>query len=186
MSILATLGVKPTKGKSSPAITANEGLSEAAEFIASKERLDAAEADAEVRKGPLYDIARRLYLASNAGRPIPVDAVEFPTPAGTVRASILNAYAAPIPAIALLPTAMVRERFTIKLDGDTIPAETAGAFVADLQALAAKYGVPLSAKGGLYPVPTFNTRRHVELSPEVNASLEAAGLGTRITLRVSR
>lgn len=186
MSILNLL--KPTApgaSKKSPAIAATIGLSEAEDFIVAKARLDAADANAEVIKSLVYDFAQQIYLKTNDGRPVPDDAVEFRTPAGTVRASFSSAWKAAPSGIATLPSALIRERFTIQIDGDGMSPAQAGAFVPELLALASKHGVKVDAKGGLYPVPDFNARRFTEMSPELNSEAEAAGLGTKITLRVS-
>jgi len=184
MSILNLL--KPTgSSKKTPAIASTIGLPEAEAFIAAKAALDAAEANAEVLKSSVYDIARGVYLTANAGRPVPDDAVEFRTLAGVVRASFSSAWKAAPSGVATLPPALIRERFTIQIDGDGMSPAQAQAFVPALLALAQAHGVKVDAKGGLYPVPDFNTRRFVELSPEANAAAEAAGLGTKITLRVS-
>ena len=186
MSILNLL--KPTApgaSKKSPAIAATIGLPEAEAFIVAKAQLDAADANADVIKSLVYDFAQQIYLKSNAGRPVPDDAVEFRTPAGTVRASFSSAWKATPSGIATLPSSLVRERFTIQIDGDGMSPAQASAFVPELLALAAKHGVKVDAKGGLYPVPDFNSRRFTELSPEANVAAEEAGLGTKITLRVS-
>ncbi len=185
-SILGQLNIKPAKGKSPPAVTSTEGIEHATAFIAAKDSLDSAEASAEVYKAEVYAAARRVYLAANIGKPVPVDAVEFPTPVGTVRASFGTVWKAAPAAVALLPTSLVRERFVISIDGDAMSPAQANAFVPALLSLAREHGVTVEAKGGVYPVPEFNARRFTEVTPEVNAAVEAAGLGTRITLRVSR
>ena len=110
MSILNLL--KPTgSSKKTPAIASTIGLPEAEAFIAAKAALDAAEANAEVLKSSVYDIARGVYLASNAGRPVPDDAVEFRTPAGTVRASFSSAWKAAPSGVATLPPARSRAAY---------------------------------------------------------------------------
>jgi hypothetical protein len=88
--------------------------------------------------------------------------------------------------LATLPRELVRERFDIKIDGDSMDAAQAEPFLLELQALAAKYKVELKSDVGLYPVPDFNVRRFTVLTPEQNLVAEAAGLGTKITLRVSK
>lgn len=185
MSILNLL--KPTAtSKKSPAIRTDTGIAEAIAFIEAKRQLDAADANAEVLKSAVYDLARGVYLTANAGRPVPDDAVEFPTPIGTVRASFSAAWKASPACIAALPSGLVRERFTIQIDGDGMSEAQATAFVPALLALAAQHGVKVESKGALYPVPDFNVRRFTVLTPEQNLAAEAAGLGTKITLRVSK
>lgn len=187
MSILSILNAKPAGGKGkSPAISATVGTDVAEKYIAAKKDLDAAEANAEVLKAEIYPAARRAYLDGNRGRSVPDDAVEWRTPSGVLRASFGALWTAKPEAIGALPQAVVRERFTIAIDGDEMSPATAAAFVPALLQLAATYGVKVEAKGGLYPVPEFNARRHSLLSPEENLRIEELGLGTRITLRVGR
>lgn len=168
----------------SSVIVASDDLRQAASFIEAKRDYDAAKANVEVLKTPIYDAARNLYLHANAGRPVPDSAVLFPTPVGTIRASFCKSWEAKKDAIKLLPPELVRQAFEIKIDGDDLAPAVAMPFIVELQALAKKYGAKLKVTKGLYPVPDFNTRRFVELSPEANAAAEAAGLGTKITLRV--
>ena len=187
MSILNLLNAKPAGGKGkSPAIPATVGNDAAEKYIAAKKDLDAAEANVEVIKAEIYPAARRAYLEGNRGRSVPDDAVEWSTPSGRLRASFGTIWEAKPEAIGALPQAVVRERFTIAIKGDEMSPATAAAFVPALLALAAAHGVKVEAKGGLYPVPEFNARRHSLLSPEENLRVEELGLGTRITLRISR
>lgn len=172
-------------GEESSAIIATEGLDEASRFIVAKTAFDAAKANSEVLKDPVYDTARRLFLSANAGRPVPDSAVLFPTPVGTVRASFCKSWEASKESLKLLPPALVRPAFDIKIDGDDLAPAVAAPFVVELQALAKKYGAKLKISKGMYPVPDFNARRFTEMTPELNSAAEAAGLGTKITLRVS-
>lgn len=187
MSILSILNAKPAGGKGkSPAIPTAIAIDTAEKYISAKKDLDAAEANVEVLKAKIYPAARRAYLEGNRGRSVPDDAVEWQTPSGRLRASFGTIWDAKPEAIGALPQAVVRERFTIAIKGDKMSPATAAAFVPALLALAAAHGVKVEAKGDLYPVPEFNSRRHSLLSPEENLRIEELGLGTRITLRISR
>jgi hypothetical protein len=181
MSVLKQFAVKPAR-KEAPAIVTPEAGDLARQYVAAKDRLDAAKAETEVLKTSLDAVARRIYLAENAGRPVPVAVVEFPADGTRLRASFGTSYKAAPAAVAQLPASLVRERFTLAIDGDSLSPQQIAAFIPALCALAQTHGVAVEAKGGAYPSQDFHVRRHLELSPAQNEALEALGLGTRITL----
>ncbi len=66
------------------------------------------------------------------------------------------------------------QSFTIKIDGNLIPASAAAPLVEELQSLFARHNAldALSVTDGLQPVPDFHARRHSALTPEINLRLE--------------
>ncbi len=192
LSAFKAAGVSAKTAREGDVIICNEpeAVVKAAEFAGAYDKAKAAEANTEVFKAEVYSHVRQFYFDVNAGRPAPWDGVRFPIPGGrNVLASIGTQFSAKIPegVLAMIPKPLLRERVTIKIDGDKVPAKGGDAFVAELLALGKRFGVPVElTAGALVPVEDFNVRRHVELTPADNLALEAAGLGTRITLRVSR
>jgi len=182
MSILGTLPIKPTKGTEHLTLNAP---AEAEAWVRAKHAAQAADAQLDIAAAGLETPARALFFAANAGRAKPVGSIEAAGTSGRVLISYANAYAAK-GGVTLLPADLIRERFTLRINGDAIPADKAPGFVNDLLALAARHGVPdaITATGGLAPVPTFGELRHVRLTPAQNLAAEAAGLGTRVSFRL--
>lgn len=67
-----------------------------------------------------------------------------------------------------------RQAFELKIDGDKIPAESAGALIDAIQTLFAEYNASeaLTAKEVIKPTPDFHTARHTALSVEENLAVE--------------
>jgi hypothetical protein len=66
-----------------------------------------------------------------------------------------------------------RQAFTLEIDGDKLPTESAQELLNQLQQLFAQYHAAdaLKVKEGIKPVPDFHTLRHSALSPEQNLAL---------------
>ena len=186
MSILSKLPIAPSKGRgevltlSDPTVAAL-----AAEWISAKRDLQSAETGVDITAAAVIPHARAEWFRGNVGRARPVGSVEIPSVAGTLLASFASVWS-PKGGMDLIPAHLRRERFSIRINGDAIPDAVQGGFVADLLALAERHGIPdaITATGGIAPVPQFNELRHRELTVAQNEAAEAAGLGTRVTLRI--
>jgi hypothetical protein len=69
-----------------------------------------------------------------------------------------------------------RQRFELKIDGDKIPAESAGALIDAIQTLFAEYNASdaLTATEIIKPTPDFHIARHTALSVDENLAVEMA------------
>jgi hypothetical protein len=69
-----------------------------------------------------------------------------------------------------------RQRFELKIDGDKIPAEHAGALIDAIQTLFAEYNASdaLTANEIIKPTPDFHIARHTALSVDENLAVEMA------------
>jgi hypothetical protein len=185
MSILKTLNAKPAASKAAGKMTLEtlEAAAAAGEWLAAKAVTVEAEARLEVAETALKPIATRAWFEGNAGKAKPESSILIPSNNGTAMVTFAATWTAR-GGLDLLPAELVREKWAIKIDGDKIPAAVAEAFASELMALAAKHGVSeaVTAKGGPAPVSHFGEVRHT-LPVETNLAAEAAGLGTRITIR---
>jgi hypothetical protein len=71
--------------------------------------------------------------------------------------------------------ACFRQKFTLEIDGDKLPAAETPDLLEQLQALFAQFNASdaLSVKGGFTPNDDFHVRRHTILTPEQNLALQA-------------
>ena len=185
MSILSKLPITPAKSRDVIVLNSTPATEAAAAWIASKHDEQSATAGLEMCAAAVIPLARAEYFRANVGRPKPCGSVEIVSPAGTVLASFASVWTAK-GGVDLLPPELRRERFSLRINGDAIPDGVQAVFVDRLLALARDLGCPdaVTATGGMAPVPTFNEVRHRLLSPAQNEAVEAAGLGTRVTLRI--
>jgi len=185
MSILSKLNVTPARSRDVLTLGDPAAVEAAVTWISAKHAAQSAESSLDISAAALTPLVRAEYFRANVGRAKPCGSVEVPAHNGTVLASFASVWSAK-GGVGLLPADLVRERFTIRIDGDALPAAVAGRFVDGLLKLAAACGCPeaVKATGGLAPVPTFNEVRHSRLTLAQNEAVEAAGLGTRLTLRI--
>ena len=184
-SILSKLPITPARSRDVLTLNSPAATEAAAAWIASKHDEQSATAGLEMCAAAVIPLARGEYFRANRDRAKPCGSVEIVSPAGTVLASFASVWTAK-GGMDLLPAELRREKFTIRINGDAIPDGVQGAFVDGLKALAVSLGCPeaITATGGMAPIPTFNEIRHRVLSPAQNEAVEAAGLGTRVTLRI--
>lgn len=185
MSILSKLPITPAKSRDVIVLNDPEAVEAAKLWISAKQDEQSATAGLEICASALIPRVRAEYFRANVGRNKPCGSIEVTTPAGAVLASFASVWTAK-GGMDLLPPELRRERFNIRIVGDAIPDAIQGVFVDRLLALAKELGCPdaVTASGGVAPIPTFNEVRHRLLSPAQNEAAEAAGLGTRVTLRI--
>ena len=184
-SILSRLPIAPAKSRDVITLNSTPATEAAAAWISSKHDEQSATAGLEMCAAALVPLARAEYFRANRDRAKPCGSVEIVSPAGTVLASFASVWTAK-GGMDLLPAELRREKFTLRINGDAIPDGVQAVFVDRLLALARDLGCPeaVTATGGMAPIPTFNEIRHRLLSPAQNEAVEAAGLGTRVTLRI--
>jgi hypothetical protein len=185
MSILSKLPIAPAKSRDVIVLNSTPATEAAAAWIASKHDEQSATAGLEMCAAAVIPLARAEYFRANVGRPKPCGSVEIVSPAGTVLASFASVWTAK-GGLDLLPPEVKRPKFAIRINGDAIPDDRQEPFVDGLMLLARTLGCPdaVTATGGMAPIPTFTEVRHRLLSPAQNEAVEAAGLGTRVTLRI--
>jgi len=68
-----------------------------------------------------------------------------------------------------------RQKFTLTIDGDKLPADKAEDLLAKLQQLFADFNASdaLTVKSGFAPIEEFHTKRHCAFTPEQNLALQA-------------
>lgn len=176
-------GTETKASRKKPSIIAGTGLPEAEAFAVAKAKVESAEAEVDVIKGKLYDIARAEYFRANFGAEAPISTVEWRLGSRRVTAGFGDTYTANETAVKMLDVRFVRPRFSLEIDGDQMTPEQARAFIPALLALAQSHGIVVKSGSKLVPTQDFAVRRH-GLPVETNLALEAAGLGTRVTLKL--
>jgi hypothetical protein len=175
-----------TAAKKNEAVNLNDCAPIADSWLAAKEAAKVAEATLQMAAEALSAIACPAWIAGNTGKASPASSVLVAGTEGSALVSFAGIYACK-GGTEMLPETLVRRKWSLSVDGDAIPAEKADAFVEALLKLAADHGLSDAVGAKVverYPVADFGIRRFRDLTPEQNAAVEAAGLGTRVSIRV--
>jgi hypothetical protein len=154
------------------------------DIINESREIEAINGGLNVKKMELKGLAQRFFFNHLHGKsdiPSSVEAtgingekirVEFPS-----QYSKITDESTIIDAIGAERTAQFfRQRFELKIDGDKIPAEHAGALIDAIQTLFAEYNASdaLTANEIIKPTPDFHIARHTALSVDENLAVEMA------------
>ena len=151
----------------------------AARIIERAAQLDALDGALSIDKQELKTLATPFYFGQASGKVEPATSVNVLSPAGEVLISFPNRYGRLESETVLLPilgeqtAKFFRQAFTLEIDGDKLPAESAQDLLNQLQQLFERYHAAdaLKVKEGIKPVPDFHTLRHTALTPEQNLAL---------------
>ena len=155
------------------------------DIIAESREMEAIEGSLKIKKMELKSLAQAHFFNHLHGKsdiPSSVEAtgtahdekvlVTFPS-----RYAAITDESTIIDAIGAERTAQFfRQRFELKIDGDKIPAEHAGALIDAIQTLFAEYNASdaLTANEIIKPTPDFHIARHTALSVDENLAVEMA------------
>jgi hypothetical protein len=154
------------------------------DIVNESREIEAINGGLNVKKMELKGLAQRFFFNHLHGKsdiPSSVEAtgingekirVEFPS-----QYSKITDESTIIEAIGAERTAQFfRQRFELKIDGDKIPAEHAGALIEAIQTLFAEYNASeaLTANEIIKPTPDFHIARHTALSVDENLAVEMA------------
>ena len=142
-------------------------------------QLDALDGAISIDKQELKTLATPFYFGQASGKVQPATSVNVLCPVGEVLISFPNRYGRLDCETVLLPvlgeqtSKFFRQAFTLEIDGDKLPAESAQELLNQLQQLFGQYHATdaLKVKEGIKPVPDFHTLRHAALTPEQNLAL---------------
>jgi hypothetical protein len=159
----------------------------AAAIRAMQEEFEALDGSLKSHKKFLIDLVTPFHFTNCSGRIEPPKAVVVH--AGTrkedgsiemlgtkVRVDFKNKYPVleAVPAALGTAAACFRQKFSLEIDGDKLPADKTPDLLGRLQGLFAEFNAAdaLSIKAGFTPNDDFHVRRHSLLSPEENLALQ--------------
>lgn len=151
----------------------------AARIIQREQEVKALESALETDKADLKERATPFWFQHLHGKLEIPSSLSVASPAGEVLVTYQNRYKelpdeSPIlPILGERTGQYFRQAFTLKIDGDKLPAEFAGEIIGELQSLFAKHGAEdaISVKETIKPNPDFHERRHRELTVDENFQL---------------
>lgn len=139
----------------------------------------ALEASVSTLKAEIIALGRQHFYTANHGKADPASSVEARGAKHIILCTFQNRYMGSANAEAV--TAIIgedaeryfRQSFSLKIDGDLLPADDANEIISKLAAVLAEHGCSeaLSAKAAITPTKEYHTARH-KYDPEVNLELD--------------
>ena len=151
----------------------------AARIIERAAQIEALDGALTVDKAELKTLATPFYFIQATGKVDVASSISVICATGEVLVTYPNRYSQLQSEEPLLPilgertSQFFRQAFTLEIDGDKLPAESAQEFLEQLQQLFVRFDAAeaLKVKEGVRPVPDFHTVRHTALNPQQNLAL---------------